>query len=179
MFAVASHFSSRCCLEHIPGKERVSIYIIYCIISIYSIVIIKLFYTHVLTQACSFTAIPVLCDSWCQCLGNSRTKQRLYEAALLKTLQVKYWVVIVWFWPPEPHLCVIKLLFVPCEICCLSCFQDSLSHVLENAQWHRTSEVFSAVLQPVPAILESNSDSVSKAISRSTYNMTITKDSCN
>nr|XP_020469689.1 phospholipase B1, membrane-associated [Monopterus albus] len=41
----------------------------------------------------------------------------------------------------------------------LKTLQDSLNQVLENPVWHSKSALFTAVLQPVPVILEPNSDS--------------------
>ncbi|XP_070698636.1 phospholipase B1, membrane-associated-like isoform X2 [Pempheris klunzingeri] len=44
----------------------------------------------------------------------------------------------------------------------LKTLQDSLSHILENPQWHSKREDFTAVLQSAPAILDQISDSESK-----------------
>lgn len=79
--------------------------------------------------------------------------QRLHRATLLKTLQVKH--------RQRKRIClpVAQARQATCltEIC-LSCFQDSLSHVMKNPEWD--SKTFTAVMQSAPVILEQDTHSV-------------------
>lgn len=80
--------------------------------------------------------------------------QRLYRATLLKTLQVKHMQrkrVCLPLAHARQATCLTEI--------CLSCFQDSLSHVLKNPEWH--SKTFTVALQSAPVIREQDTHSVS------------------
>lgn len=100
-----------------------------------------------------FTDVHALlfCSS-CECMRDETIKQRLHKAILLKALQVKLHHV--------KKLNVYTCCSYLTQICWLY-FQDSLSHLLINPTWH-SKDVFTAVVQLTPLILEQISDTVSK-----------------